>query len=471
MGFWADGKLKKVLVEGGVAATLCDLPLCYGASWGPDDRIAFSGGDDLLVISAAGGEAERLTLAGPDREDLDHILPCWLPNGKAVLFTTRKYPWDSRPNLALLDLGTREWRTLIPDAADARYLPAGYLLFLRQGTLMAVQFDLGKTRIAGQPFPVVDDVMQAIIPWGANNTSAGQFDVSGSGSLIYAAGGVLPDLRNSLVWVDHMGAEEPVAPLRSAFQAPRLSPDGRRIVYVTQGRDWQVFVYDLETGTNSRLTHEGMSSRVVWAPDGRNVVFEWFVGPGMNLFSQPYDGSSPMERLTTGDLRQCPSSWTPEGRTLALVEGRPFHRKYDIVLLDTDSGRVGPFLNSPFFEAFPEFSPDGRWIVYVSDDSGREEIYAGPSQIPGPSIRSRAWEGASRFGRGTGSGSISGGATKFGRRMSGWTTVFRPASRDCCSKRRGMRQEARPATTICPSTAGGSSWSGRNRERPRPSLK
>jgi eukaryotic-like serine/threonine-protein kinase len=382
VGFWADGKLKKVLVEGGVAATLCDLPLCYGASWGPDDRIAFSSGDDLSVIPAAGGEAERLTSGGPDREDRHHILPCWLPNGKAVLFTTLRYAWDSRPKLALLDLGTREWWTLIPDAADARYLPAGYLLFLRQGTLMAVRFDAGKTRIAGQPFPVVDDVMQAVIPWGSSNTTAGQFDVSGSGSLIYAQGGVLPDLRNSLVWVDHAGSEEPVAPLRLAFQAPRLSPDGRRIVYVTQGRDWQVFVYDLETGTNSRLTHEGMSSRAIWAPDGRNVVFIWFAGPGINLFSQPYDGSSPRERLTTSGLAHYPSSWTPDGRTLALVED---HIQSNISLLETDSGSVRPFLNSPFFEGFPEFSPDGRWIAYVSDESGRQEIYVGP--FPGPGAR------------------------------------------------------------------------------------
>ena len=382
VGFWADGKLKKVLIEGGVPATLCDSPGCFGASWGVSNRVAFSGiVDGLSIVSADGGEAETLTSAGPDQEGRTHVLPSWLPNGKAVLFTAQRYDWDSRPKLALLDLGTHEWRILIPDAADARYIPTGYLVFLRQGTLMAVPFDLDKLRITGQPFPVVDNVMQAIIPWGGDNTGAGQFDVSDSGSLVFAAGGVLPDLQNSLVWVDHRGSEEPVADLRFPFQAPRLSPDGRRIAYVTQAREWQVFVYDMETGTNSRLTHEGMSSRVIWTLDGRQVVFLWFVGPGINLFSQPYDGSSLMERLTISDHDHYPASWTPDGRTLALVEVKPVEQ-HDIALLETGSGRVRPFLSSPFNETYPEFSPDGCWIAYVSDESGRTEVFA--QSFPGP---------------------------------------------------------------------------------------
>ena len=382
VGFWADGKLKKVPVEGGVPATLCDVSEIYGASWGPGNSIVF-GGDDpgLSRVSAEGGMAERLTSPDPKREAAYHSLPSWLPNGKAVLFTVMKYNWDMQPRLALVDLNTREWLVLLPNAADAKYVSTGHLVFLRQGTLMAVRFDANTLKVIGQPFPVVDNVMQAIIPWGSNNTSAGQFDISESGSLVFAAGGVLPDLQNSLVWVDHRGSEEPVTALRFPFQAPCLSPDGRRIAYVTQAQDWQVFVYDLETGTNSQLTHEGMSSRVIWTRDGRQVVFLWFVGPGINLFSQPYDGSSPMERLTTSDHDHYPASWTPDGRTLALVD---MHSggQYDIALLETGSGRVRPFLNSPFTETFPEISPDGRWIAYVSDESGRAEVFV--QSFPGP---------------------------------------------------------------------------------------
>ncbi len=386
VGFWADGKLEKVPVDGGVPGTLCHASGISGASWGPGNSIVFSRGPEpgLLTVSAEGGMVEILTSPDPKREAGYHSLPSWLPNGKAVLFTVMRYPWDSQPRLALLDLDTREWHVLLPDGADAKYVPTGHLVFLRQGTLMAVRFDAATMQVIGQPSPVVGNVMQAIVPWGGQNTGAGQFDVSESGSLVYAAGGVLPDPQNSLVWVDQRGSEQPVAPLHFPFQAPRLSPDGRRIAYVTQGREWRVFVYDLDTGTNSRLTHEGMSSRAIWTPDGERIVFLWYEALDLNLFSQPFDGSSPMKRLTTSEFDQYPGSWASDGQTLAIVEDHS-DTGSDIALLETSSGRVTPFLNSQFNETYPEFSPDGRWIAYTSDESEREEVYVRP--FPGPGMK------------------------------------------------------------------------------------
>jgi serine/threonine-protein kinase len=385
VGFWADGKLKKVPVDGGVPATLCDVALIYGASWGPGNSIVFASKDPGLVrVSADGGTAESLTSPDPKREEGIHLLPSWLPNGKAVLFTVMRYGWDSQPRLALLNLDTREWIALLPDAADAKYVPTGHLVFLRQGTLMAVRFDAASLKVIGHPSPVVENVMQALVPWSFQNTGAGQFDVSDSGSLVYAAGGVLPDLQNSLVWVDQRGSEQPVAPLHFPFQAPRLSPDGRRIAYVTMAREWRVFVYDLNTGTNSRLTHEGMSSRAIWTPDGERIVFLWYEPLRLNLFSQLYDGSSPKERLTTSEYDQYPGSWASDGQTLALVESQ-VNTGEDIVLLETSSGSVRPFLNSQFNETYPEFSPDGRWLAYASDESNRDEVYVRP--FPGPGMK------------------------------------------------------------------------------------
>jgi serine/threonine-protein kinase len=385
VGFWAGGKLKKVPVDGGVPATLYDAARIFGASWGPDNSIVFASGyEGLSIVSADGGMAKSLTLPDPKREASIHRLPSWLPNGKAVLFTVMRYAWDSQPELALLDLDTREWRVLLPDAADAKYVSTGHLVFLRQGTLMAVRFDLANLQLIGQPSPVAGNIMQALVPWSAQNTGAGQFDVSESGSLVYAAGGVLPDLENSLVWIDQRGFEQPVMLLKMPSQAPRLSPDGRRIVYVTSGREWRIFIYDLSTGTNSRLTHEGMSSRAIWTPDGKRIVFLWQEALGMSLFSQPYDGSLPMERLTTSQYNQYPGSWSSDGKTLALVEER-LNYDQDILLLEASSGRVMPFLNSQFNETYPEFSPDGRWIAYASDESARNEVYVRP--FPGPGMK------------------------------------------------------------------------------------
>lgn len=383
VGFWADGKLKKVPIEGGVATALCDASLLYGANWGRDNSIVFAAGVDRGIsrVSAEGGTPEILTKPDPKREEYSHRLPSWLPNGKAVVFTVMRHGWDTQPWLALLRMDTREWHVLLRDAADARYVSTGHLVFLQQGRLMAVRFDPAKPEVIGQPVALVDNVMQTFTNNAISHTGAGQFGISDTGSLIYAAGGIPPDqTNNSLVWVDQKGTEQPATALQLPFSHPRLSPDGRRIAYQTLGRERQVWVYDLSRGTNSRLTGEEMAVWPIWAPDGKRLLF---LSP-KGLIWQPYDESSPPERLATSEYVQFPGSWSPDGETIALVEFHP-DTGYDIALLDVHSGRVTSFLNSQFLERYPEFSPDGRWIAYTCDESKGSEVYLRP--FPGPGIK------------------------------------------------------------------------------------
>jgi len=386
VGFWADGKLKKVLVEGGVASTLCDASSLYGANWGRNNSIVFSDGDEtgLSRVSAEGGKPETLTTPDQKRDEPSHRLPSWLPNGKAVLFTVMKYVFDPKPSLALLRLDTGEWHVLFEDAADARYVPTGHLVFLRQGTLMAARFDPAKLEVIGQPVALVENVMQAFGVTYYHHSGAGQLGISDTGSLIYAPGGVPPPPSLSLVWVDQRGIEQPAAALQFSFSAPRLSPDGQRVAYPTAGREFQVYVYDLGRGTNSRLTGEGWAFYAIWTPDGKRLLFSWGKSRADSLFWQPYDGSSPMERLTTSEYGQRPGSWSSDGKTLAFVDIHP-DTGSDIALLDVGSGRVTPFLNSQFEEWYPEFSPDGRWMAYTSDESNRQEVYVRP--FPGPGLK------------------------------------------------------------------------------------
>jgi serine/threonine protein kinase len=388
VGFWAwaDGKLMKVPVEGGVPSTLCDASILYGANWGRDNSIVFtaSRGTGISRVSAEGGKPEILTKPDPKREEASHRLPSWLPNGKAVLFTIVRHGFDRHPWLALLRLDTREWHILLQDAADARYVPTGHLVFLRQGMFMAVRFDLARLEVIGQPVALVENVMQGFHRSVYTNTGAGQFGISDTGSLIYAAGGIVPDRKNSLVWVDQRGIEQAVTALQLPFFAPRLSPDGRRIAYATVGRESQVCVYDLARGTNSTLTGEGIAVRPIWAPDGKRLLFGWKRSLAFSLFWQLYDGSSQMERLTTNEYEQWPGSWSPDGKTVALVEVHP-DTGSDIAMLDVPSGHVTPFLNSQFNETFPDFSPDGRWIAYSSDESKRDEVYV--RAFPGPGMK------------------------------------------------------------------------------------
>jgi serine/threonine-protein kinase len=386
VGFLADGKLRKIPVEGGIPITLCDAAMLFGADWGPDNSIVFTAGEDvgLSRVSADSGNPEILTKPDPKREELSHRLPSWLPDGKAVLFTIMRQFWDYQPALAVLQLDTHEWHVLLEDAADARYVPTGHLVFLRRGTLMAVRFDLARLRVIGQPFPLVENVMQAFSNDSGYNTGAGQFCISDTGSLIYAAGALPPPPNNSLVWMDQRGIEQPVTALQFPFSRPRLSPDGQRIAYHTSGQKRQVWVYDLGTGTNSPLTGEGLAFIPIWAPDGKRLLFGWQESRVSNLFWQPYDGSSPMERLTTSEHDQYVGSWAKDGKTVALVEW-PLGANPDIAVLDVRSGRVTPFLNSQFMEMYPDFSPDGRWIAYTSDESKRDEVYVRP--FPGPGMK------------------------------------------------------------------------------------
>ena len=386
VGFIADQKLKKVPVEGGVATALCDVVSeIYGASWGRDNSIAFGPGyhSGLSIISADGGKPEILTKPDPKREEYSHRLPSWLPNGKAVLFTIMRHSVDSEPWLALLRLDTREWHVLLEDAADARYVPTGHLVFLRQGTLMAARFDPASLEITGKPFALVENVMQAFSTSVGFHTLAGQFGVSETGSLIYAEGGVRPDLKNSLVWVDQRGTEQPVAAApQFPFFGPRLSPDGRRIAYVAAGRKWQIYIYDLSRGVNTQLVREGRPALPIWNADGTRLLFAWQKSRVPNLFWQLSDGSAPMERLTTSQNSQYPGSWSSDGKTLAFADVGE-DANIDIALLDVSSGRVTPFLNSQYTERCPEFSPDGRWIAYDSNESGRAEVYVRPFSGPG----------------------------------------------------------------------------------------
>lgn len=349
VGFWADGKLKKVSVEGGVPITLCDLPAWfYGANWGRDSIVfsdVFNAG--LSIVSAEGGKPEIPTKPDPKREEYSHRLPSWLPNGKAVLFTVMRHEWDSQPCLSLLRLDTRDWRVLLEDAADARYVPTGHLVFLRQGTLMAVRFDLARMEIAGQPVALVENVMQAFTSSSfIGHAGAGQFGISDTGSLIYIAGGIVPATMDSLVWVDHKGSAQPVMASQRSFFAPRLSPDGQRIACIDWGQECRLSVYDLGRGTNDYLTGEGRVYYTTWSPDGKRLLFSWSKSLQKNLYWQPYDGSSPMERLTTTEYERGPGSWSSDGKTVALVESPAAGAQWDIAMMDVPSRRVTPFLNS-----------------------------------------------------------------------------------------------------------------------------
>jgi serine/threonine-protein kinase len=387
VGFWAKGALRKIPLAGdGPPTLICETAPVFGASWSSNDTIVYAiqvGG--LWQVAAGGGTPRLLTTLDAKKGDYSHRLPHFLPDGKAVVFTITQHflpRWDDA-RLALLTLATGERDDLGP-GADARYVPSGHLVFVRSGTLVAAPFQGSTRKIVGSSVSIVGDVMQAANMVSiAQDTGAGQFSVSASGSLMYVRGGISPDGESRVMSVDRRGRVQELPTSAHFYFAPMLSPDATRLILWTRGVDRNVWTYEIAGGTLARLTTEGRNSRAIWTPDGKRVTYTGAVTGADNLFWAPADRSGAPERLTTSANGQDPSSWSPDGATLAFLE-RVGPDNHDVLTIAPDSDRrPRPILQSHFDETYAEFSPNGHWLAYVSNESGRNEVYVQAYPKPG----------------------------------------------------------------------------------------
>jgi Tol biopolymer transport system component/predicted Ser/Thr protein kinase len=371
LGFFAGGKLKKVSVSGGAALTLADAAFPRGASWDIQGTIAFDpaqGG--LQQVSDGGGVPQPL--ARLEKGEITQRWPELLPGGKAVLFAGGAV---ANSEVAVHSIATGERRNLVQGGTNPRYAPSGHLVYAQGGNLMAVPFDPQRLAVDGAAVPVVEGVLQSPL------TGAAQYSFSGTGSLVYVSGGAL-GAESRLVWVNRIGVEQPLAAPTHAYFEPRLSPDGRHVAVVIQGPEDDIWLYDLSREALSRFTFEGTTNGApVWSPDGKRIAFISNKEGPFNIFGQRADGSGGLERLNIGEYTQAPMSWSPDGQLLAFVEQNPT-TGYDIWVLRLGDHKAQSFLRTSFNEWLPRFSPDGRWLSYSSDESGRNEIYVQP--YPGP---------------------------------------------------------------------------------------
>ena len=384
--------LKKYPLAGGPPTTICDCPQPFGASWASNGTIVFAcePTSGLWRVSDSGGEPEQITELDEEAGEVSHRLPHVLPGGKALLFTVLRssatYVEQSGVEIVVQSLETEERKVLIEGGSDPRYVPSGHLVFARDATLWAAAFDLEGLALIGPEAPVLEGVSQALYTLAAaNDTGAAQFAFSNSGSLAYVGGLVFPESKREFVWVGRDGEEEEdlvsVEPAR--YHRPRLSPDGTRIAYDTSHKKKQIWTYDLERHTRTLQTLEGLNSTPIWSPDGTALAFSSRRKGPENLFLKAVDSVSEAEHLIPSPNDQTPGSWSPDGKELAYVEIKPDTVwDIDIWILPMDSRAARPFAQTRFREMFPEFSPDGRWLAYVSDESGRREVYVQP--YPGP---------------------------------------------------------------------------------------
>ncbi len=380
--FAAAGQLKRVSLTGGSVITLCDIEGFWtGGSWSEETIVFGTGGPGggLHRISAAGGEPELLATPDSERDETFYQRPKILPGGKAILFTING-PKIADYQIAILSLESGEHKILLQQGAGADYAPTGHLVYAQPNTetLMAVSFDLQRLELTGDPVPILEGLSQY-------GDAATDYALSQSGALIYVPE---HEYLYSPVWVDRKGTETLVTQEKREYASLQISPDGKQIIFFlrTTGRPAGVVIYELEGDSFSRLTLEGVSGSPMWTPDGRWITFQAIVNGQRNLYRQLADRSGLPEQLTTyTDISsKSPSSWSPDGRVLLFnTGGGPV---WNIFILDKEENEEPqPFIASPNHECCARFSPDGKWLAYVSNELGRNQVYVRP--YPGPDIK------------------------------------------------------------------------------------
>ena len=415
IGFVHGNELKKVSIRGGTP--ICELPAglgtgaLRGASWGDDDSIVFAvfqggGASGLFRVSARGGEPEALT----EPEGLDHYWPEILPGSRAVLFTIRQGVDARNWKIGVRSLETEREEVpvlvLINGGTFPRYSPTGHIVYSLSGQLQAVPFDAVRLEVTGDPVTLPQSVMET-------GTGDANFALSNNGvlaSVLATPGGTF---ENRLAWVDRQG-EATHLPYRSEFHVDvALSPDGEQMALdlasTTGDAARDIWIYDVERGARTRLTLEG-GAHPVWTPDGKQVAFAI---SSVGLFWRPVDGSREAESLLMDERVWMGNSWSPDGNLLAFTS-RASETGADIWVLSLEEG-PSPFLATPAREDGPMFSPDGRFLAYVSDESGIEEVYVQPYPGPGGKVaisigggRAPVWspDGSEIFYRGLNQGQM-----------------------------------------------------------------
>ncbi len=401
IGFGAQGKLKKIDLNNGAVVTLADAPQFRGGSWGEDGTIVFSRSTDrgvLLAVPAEGGETREVTRR--DDQERAHRWPRLLPRGRAVLFNfyTGGGGVGSRPwSVGAFDLASGTRKVLVESAGNPRYI-AGHLLFGRDGIVYAAPLDVETLELTRAPAPVLEDVFMWSSP-GENNSAGANvyYDVASDGALVFSPREArLP--KRTLVLVDREGRREPVSRSQRAYTRPLFSRDGRRIAVSVEMDvgSWGAFVVDIASDAWTRVG--GDVTPAAWMPDSERLLLIEGVEA---LLLAPIDGSEPAATLHVGESDFV--RVTPDGSAV-LFGSQAAPSLYDIWRLTlANKSDAQPWLATGSSEGSPDFSADGRWVVYSSNDSGRDEIYVRPYAGSGGrhqvSTQGGSWPRWSRDGR------------------------------------------------------------------------
>ncbi|HXJ44774.1 MAG TPA: protein kinase, partial [Bryobacteraceae bacterium] len=372
IGFFAGGKLKKIDLAGGQPITLADAPVPRGGSWNVEGVIIFTPlpPGPTLRISASGGAATPLNTIDIEHGEYPRWSPQFLPDGRHYLFHSSGSRRPGTRAICVGSLDSPETKTILISDFTGVYAPPGYLLFRRETTLMAQKFDAARFELSGDPFAIAEQI-------GFDGlTYKTLVSVSAQGVLAYETPGAG---KTQLAWFDREGKPLGVAGEPGDYSDLALSPDNKRVAFyqvdaATGNAD--IWLMDLASGSTSRFTFDpAVEFMPVWSPDGSQIVFTSFREGGANLYQKASTGAGQEEALYRSPLAKIPTDWSRDGRYL-LCETVDPKTRFDLwVLSISGDHKWEAFLQTPFNESRASFAPNGRWIVYESDESGRKEIY------------------------------------------------------------------------------------------------
>jgi Tol biopolymer transport system component/tRNA A-37 threonylcarbamoyl transferase component Bud32 len=376
VAFFAKDRLRRLDIATGSIQTICDAPQPRGGCWGADGTILLTPdlGTGLFRVPAAGGSPVPVTSLDPSLGETSHRFPQFLPDGRHFLYYARTSGME-REWIYSASLDSKDRRRLLQAASSVVYTPDGYLLFVREGNLLAQRFDAARLKLAGEPVSVAESM-----------NYLGSSVADGYAAYSAARGGILTFRGNDaatiqLAWFDRSGKLLAKVGPESGWEDPALSRDGKRVVVEkSDPRSPQdgvnLWAVDLSRGTLSRLTFgNGVSIWGVWSPDGSEIAFARQKSRGWDLYRTSTTGASPEARILSSDVGAWPDDWSRDGAYLLYEADGPGTRNDLWVLPMKGGGKAFPYIQAPFDQGHAQFSPDGRFIAYASNESGRYEVY------------------------------------------------------------------------------------------------
>jgi serine/threonine-protein kinase len=376
VAFWNGKGVAKISVEGGPVVPLAETPIMAGGTWGDEGDLVIGSGRTfsagLLRVPSAGGAPTPIL--EPANGELFHISPQILPGGKSVLFSVVRSPTSQEQSMIdVVTLADRRRKTVARGGSFARYLSSGHLIYTNKATMFAVPFDLERLETRGTAVPVLDDVAYDPIASGA------QFDVSRTGTLVYRRSSSSASSTATVQWLDRTGKQQPLLAKPAAYVGtPRVSPDGSRIaIAIREGATLGIWSYDLRRDAMTQMAFGADAyGSPLWSRDGRYVIVGSF---GSGMFWTRADGAGQPQAFMSSNRAQFPISFTTDGKRLAYMQVNGLPQLWTVPIENDagglKSGEPERLLTTKFTDTDAAFSPDGRWIAYASDESGRFEVY------------------------------------------------------------------------------------------------